>query len=87
MEPDSNTCCSELPPWKVLLHNDDHNNAEFILHHVKKIARLEESEAMKCIMGAHENGVALLLTTHQERAELYVEQFESFDIKVTIEKE
>ena len=34
---------------------------------------------------AHNTGLALLLTTHRERAELYVEQFHSKKLTVTIE--
>jgi len=34
---------------------------------------------------AHKTGVALLLVTHKERAELYAEQFATFKITVTIE--
>ncbi len=33
----------------------------------------------------HETGVALLLTTHKELAELYKEQFQSKGLVVTIE--
>jgi ATP-dependent Clp protease adapter protein ClpS len=35
---------------------------------------------------AHETGVALLLVTHKERAELYCEQFRSKSLKVTMEE-
>jgi hypothetical protein len=34
---------------------------------------------------ADKTGVALLLTTHKERAELYKDQFESKGLTVTIE--
>jgi ATP-dependent Clp protease adapter protein ClpS len=34
---------------------------------------------------AHNTGVALLLVTHKERAELYVDQFKSKSLTVTIE--
>ena len=34
---------------------------------------------------AHETGIALLLVTHKERAELYQEQFQSKGLTVTIE--
>jgi hypothetical protein len=36
---------------------------------------------------ADKTGVALLLTTHKERAELYKDQFESKGLTVTIEPE
>jgi ATP-dependent Clp protease adaptor protein ClpS len=34
---------------------------------------------------AHKTGVALVLVTHRERAELYVDQFKSKSLVVTIE--
>jgi ATP-dependent Clp protease adapter protein ClpS len=37
------------------------------------------------MMEAHTTGVALVLTTHRERAELYQEQFKSRRLTVTIE--
>ena len=44
-------------------------------------------EAAQRALEAHETGVSLLLVTHQERAELYQEQFASCGLTVTIEPE
>jgi ATP-dependent Clp protease adapter protein ClpS len=46
---------------------------------------LNLERAAAATVEAHNTGVALLLTTHRERAELYVEQFYSKKMKVTIE--
>ena len=74
-----------LPPWKVLLHNDDTNSMEFVVLTVVKLTPLKEPDAKKRTLEAHEAGVALLLVTHKERAELYKDQFESKGLTVTIE--
>jgi ATP-dependent Clp protease adaptor protein ClpS len=74
-----------LPLWKVLLHNDDKNDMEFVVSTVMEITPLGKQDAKLRTVEAHETGVALLLTTHKERAELYQEQFTSKGLVVTIE--
>ena len=37
------------------------------------------------MLEAHKSGVALLLVTHKERAELYLDQFQSMGLSVSIE--
>jgi len=77
---------ASLPPWKVILHNDDHNAAEIVVKRVREIVHLDEEDAVIKVLEAHETGCSLLATTHQEKAELFVEQFETFKITVTAEK-
>lgn len=75
----------QLPPWKVLLHNDDKNDMLFVVQTICELTPLKQEEAILRMKEAHETGVALLLTTHKERAELYREQFQSKGLVVTIE--
>lgn len=74
-----------LPPYKVLLHNDDANSIEHVVISILKLTDLSLAEAEARTMEAHLAGVALLLVTHRERAELYEEQFRTFNLIVTIE--
>jgi ATP-dependent Clp protease adaptor protein ClpS len=74
-----------LPPWKVLLHNDDHNDFEYVILTIMSLTPLNQDAAVRRTLEAHESGVALLLTTHKERAELYRDQFGSKGLTVTIE--
>ena len=74
-----------LPPWKVLLHNSDQPTFEFVTRTIVELTPLKEQDAKLRTKEAHETGVALLLTTHKERAELYKDQFESKGLVVTIE--
>jgi ATP-dependent Clp protease adaptor protein ClpS len=74
-----------LPPYKVLLHNDDVNDVEHVVHTIVALTPLNTEDAVIRTLEAHETGVALLLTTHKERAELYCEQFKSKGLTVTIE--
>ena len=74
-----------LPPWKVLLHNDDNNSMDYVVLSIMALTPLNEQDAIERMLEAHKTGVALLLTTHKERAELYKDQFHSKGLTVTIE--
>ena len=74
-----------LPPWKVLLHNDDKNDVEYVIGTIMQLTSLKEQDATLRTKEAHKTGVSLLLTTHKVRAELYQEQFTSKGLTVTIE--
>jgi Uncharacterized conserved protein len=74
-----------LPPFRVLLHNDDHNDMVFVVESIELLTPLPRVRAVEAMFAAHRHGVALLLVTHRERAELYREQFTSRGLTVTIE--
>ena len=75
----------QLPPFKVLLHNDDVNTFEHVIASILKVMSLQPEDAILRTLEAHETGVALLIVTHLERAELYQEQFATFKLTVSIE--
>lgn len=74
-----------LPPYKVLLHNDDKNDMPHVIVSIVELTPLKEQDALLRMKEAHDTGVALLLVTHKERAELYQEQFQTKNLVVTIE--
>lgn len=74
-----------LPPWKVILHNDDKNDIGDVIKVVCRLTPLNSNEAEARTMEAHHSGAAMLLVTHQERAELYVDQFASCGLTATAE--
>lgn len=74
-----------LPQWKVLLHNDDVNVVGYVINTIVMLTPLDEQQALQRTVEADKTGVALLLVTHKERAELYQEQFQSKGLTVTIE--
>jgi ATP-dependent Clp protease adaptor protein ClpS len=76
---------STLPPYRVILHNDDVNTFEHVIRTLLELTPLKEPEAVARTIEAHETGCSLLLVTHKERAELYVEQFASKRLTVTCE--
>lgn len=76
-----------LPPWKVLLHNDDKNDMLFVVETIVALTPLNPDQAIQRMKEAHKTGVSLLLITHKERAELYMDQFKSKGLTVTIEQD
>jgi ATP-dependent Clp protease adaptor protein ClpS len=74
-----------LPPFKVLLHNDDINSLDHVVETIVELTNLNEQDAKLRTEEADKTGVALLLVTHKERAELYRDQFSSKGLTVTIE--
>jgi ATP-dependent Clp protease adaptor protein ClpS len=74
-----------LPPWKVLLHNDDHNEVGYVVETIIELLSVNPAQALLQTLEAHKSGLALLVTTHRERAELLCEQFASKRLTVTIE--
>ena len=85
VKPRANCKPKELPPFRVLLHNDDVNTFDYVILSVLKLTPLQLEEAVERTLEAHETGLSLLLVTHKERAELYQEQFASIRLLVTIE--
>lgn len=74
-----------LPPYRVILHNDDVNTFDHVIATILELTPLKEPDAVARTIEAHETGSSLLLVTHRERAELYVEQFASKGLTVTCE--
>lgn len=77
----------QLPPYKVLLHNDDVNDMLYVIETIVMLTPLNQSDATERMLEAHLRGCSLLLTTHKERAELYQHQFASRGLTVTIESD
>lgn len=76
-----------MPPWKVLLHNDEVNEMLYVVGAIMELCALPRTRAVHLMLEAHTRGVALLMVTHKERAELLQEQFRSKGLTVTIEPE
>jgi len=75
----------QLPPYKVILHNDDENDMDYVVRTIMELTHLSKNDSTLRMWEAHNKGVALLLVTHKERAELYVDQFASKRLTVTTE--
>jgi ATP-dependent Clp protease adaptor protein ClpS len=74
-----------LPQFRVLLHRHEQEDALFVVRTIVELTPLSAAFARDVMVEAHTGGVAQVLITHKERAELYQEQFASKGLCVTIE--
>ena len=67
-----------LPPYNVILENDDHHSFEFVIEALRKALCCTEQRAIEFMTEAHESGRAIVWTGSKEVAELKAEQIQSF---------
>lgn len=79
----------EDPPrrFKVVLHRAIEKDLMFIARVVMELTRFGSAEAEFRMWEAYHSGRSLVLVTHLERAELFVEQFADRGLAATIEPE
>lgn len=75
----------QLPLYKVILHHCTMHELMFVVRAVMELTRFCRAEATHKMWEAHHRGQSVLLVTWLERAELYVEQFATKEIPVSIE--
>lgn len=87
VRPDIELDRSILPPYIVLLHNDDHNSMDHVIYAlVESVPELSIERAAEIMLEAHVQGRAVVVTTPLELAELYRDRLETFGLTATIEK-
>ena len=76
-----------LPPWRVVLHNDDVNEMMYVVQSLlKSVPALNTQRATEIMYEAHNQGHATVTTCPLELAELYRDRLEGFGLTATIEK-
>ena len=66
-----------LPPYHVILENDDYHSFEFVIDVLVKVLHYEPLKAAQLALAAHRAGRAVVWTGSKEVAELKVEQIRS----------
>lgn len=75
-----------LPPYRVVLHNDDHNTMDHVVRSlVRCVPLLTVERAAEIMFEAHHNGQATVIVCPKEAAEHYRERLESCGLTATIE--
>jgi ATP-dependent Clp protease adaptor protein ClpS len=83
---DEDTIRRLLPPYRVVLHNDDHNSMDHVVRSlVHCVPSLTVEEAVEIMFTAHNNGEATVGECPKEAAEHYRSCLESAGLTVTIE--
>lgn len=73
-------------PFKVLLHNDDHNEMGHVVDAVmKSVPQLGQEAAVAITLEAHQQGLAVVIVCPLEHAEMYRDRLQSFGLTATIE--
>ena len=67
-----------IPPYNVILENDDYHSFEFVIEVLRKALGCTEQQAFLLTHEAHTKGRAIVWTGPREVAELKAEQIQSF---------
>ncbi len=67
-----------LPPYHVVLENDDHHSFEFVLGVLMKVLGCTVERAFQFALEAHTTGRAVVWTGAKEVAELKADQIRTF---------
>lgn len=83
---DEETLKRLLPPYRVVLHNDDHNSMDHVVRSLLRcVPSLTSERAAEIMIEAHTHGQATVITCPKETAELYRERLEGCSLIATIE--
>jgi ATP-dependent Clp protease adaptor protein ClpS len=76
---------THLPPYKVLLHNDDRNSMEHVVKALMRVFKFAQQKCEQIMIEAHRNGLAVCAIETLEQAEHHRDQLISFSLTSTIE--
>ena len=76
-----------VPPWRVVLHNDDRNTMQHVVESlVRCVPSLTVEAAAAIMLEAHTEGRATVVECPKEAAEHYRDALESRGLTATIER-
>jgi len=70
-----------LPPYNVILANDDYHSVEFVVQVLLKVFAYEQERCWQLMLQAHNSGRSVIWTGAKEVAELKQEQMTTFHEK------
>jgi len=77
-----------LPPYKVILFNDDYNEMDYVIAALlQSVNGLTSQEAEQIMLTAHLTGSAIVIICPKETAEYYQERLLSYGLTAIIEPE
>ncbi len=75
-----------LPPYKVILFDDDHNEMNYVVFALlQSVNNLSPQEAEHIMLTAHLRGSAVVIVCPREIAECYQERLLTYGLTATIE--
>ena len=76
--PHDETRTRRVPPYNVILLNDDFHSFDFVVMVLRKVYGVTQERGLQLALQAHETGRAVVWTGPKEGAELKVEQMRTF---------
>lgn len=73
-------------PWNVLVHDDPVNLMDYVTFVLMKVFGYPENKAKTLMMQVHQLGRSIVWSGGREKAELYVQQLQSHQLKASLEK-
>src|SRR5438132_2308868 len=77
-QPRERTRSRRVPPYNVILENDDHHSFEFVIEVLRKALGYSAERAYQLTEQAHTSGRAVVWTGPKEVAELKADQISTF---------
>jgi ATP-dependent Clp protease adaptor protein ClpS len=77
-QPRDTTRTRRIPPYNVILENDDHHSMQFVVEVLTKVLGCSVERAYQLMMEAHSSGRTIIWTGPREVAELKAEQIQTF---------
>lgn len=81
LEPETESRSKLLPPYHVIIENDDDHSQVFVVMVLRKVFGYDDAKAAQLMHAAEEAGEAVVWTGPKEVAELKLEQLRTFHEK------
>ena len=76
----------QLPPFGVILHNDDVNHMERVVEVLVQVLRIPAQMAIALMLESHNDGESVVCRTHRERAEFLRECLDDQGLLATVRR-
>jgi ATP-dependent Clp protease adaptor protein ClpS len=80
-DPKTDTRHNLLPPYHVIIENDDDHSQVFVVLVLRKVFGYDEPKAIELMLLAHNSGEAVVWTGPKEVAELKLDQLRTYHEK------
>ncbi len=84
--PETDTDADLDQPWKVIVYNDPVNLMSFVTLVLRKVFGYNEERAQTLMMEVHMKGRSIVWTGAREKAELYVQQLQGFQLLAALKR-
>jgi len=73
-------------PWNVIVYDDPVNLMGYVTYVLMKVFGYDENKAAILMMQVHQKGRSIVWNGQREKAEFYVQQLQSHQLKTSLEK-